>query len=72
LRTELLAKGVIELTKAYTIVQDLDFLRSNYNTKSFDSKSNAFRISSLYLIGLVPKPSHIEMTSRARVLNGTT
>jgi len=36
--TELLARGVNELKVAYMLVQDLDALRSNYNTKSFDSK----------------------------------
>ena len=40
LRTELLVRRVTELEKAYTIVQDLDFLRPNYNTRSFDSKSS--------------------------------
>ena len=46
LRTELLIRGVTELEKAYTIVQNLDFLRSNYNTMSFDSKLSASRTSS--------------------------
>jgi len=44
--TELLAREVIELAKTYTIIQDLDSLRSNYNTRSFDSKSSAFKTSS--------------------------
>jgi len=46
LRTELLVKGVTELEKAYTIVQDLDSLRFNYNARNFDSKSNVTRVSS--------------------------
>jgi len=46
LRTELLVRSVTELKAAYVLVQDLDSLRSNYNTKSFDSKSSAFRTSS--------------------------
>ena len=46
LRVELLARGVIHLEKAYTLVQDLDFLKSNYNTTSFDSKLSACWTSS--------------------------
>jgi len=42
----LLVVRVIELEKVYTIVQDLGSLRSNYNTRIFDSKSSAFRTSS--------------------------
>ena len=46
MRTELLVRGVTELEKTYTIVQDLDSLRSNYDTRSFDSKSSVTRTSS--------------------------
>ena len=46
MRTELLVRGVTELEKAYDIVQDLDSLRSNYNTRSFNSKSSVTRASS--------------------------
>jgi len=42
----LLVRGVTELEKANTIVQDLDSLRSNYNARSFDSKSSVTRASS--------------------------
>jgi len=35
--------GVTQLEKAYALVQDLDSLRSNYNIRSFDSKSSASR-----------------------------
>jgi len=38
--TELLIRGATEFEKAYTIVQDLDSLKCNYNTKSFDSNSS--------------------------------
>jgi len=46
MRTELLVRRVTELEKTYAIVQDLDSLRSNYNTRSFDSKSSVSRASS--------------------------
>ena len=48
LRTELLVRRVNELKVTYTIVQDLDSLRYNYNTKNFDSKSNVSRTSSFF------------------------
>ena len=57
LRTELLVRGVTELEKTYTIIQDLDSFRSNYNTKSFDSKSSVIRTSFLpSAISLAPNP----------------
>jgi len=43
LQTKLLVRGVTELEKACIIVQDLDSLRSNYNTRSFDSKWSVIR-----------------------------
>jgi len=46
LRTELLARGVTELKTAYALVQDLNSLKSNYNTRSFDLKSSALITSS--------------------------
>jgi len=46
LQTELLARDVTELKATYALVQDLYSLRSNYNIRSFDSKSSAFRTSS--------------------------
>jgi len=45
LRTKLIVRGITESDKADTIVQDLDSLRSNYNTRSFDSKLSVFRTS---------------------------
>jgi len=72
LPTKLLAKGVTKLAKAYTTVHDLDSLRSNYNTRSFDSKSSAFRTSSSQFNRPSIQTPHIGMTSRIRVLNGTT
>ena len=43
MQTELLGRGVNELEVAYALIQDLNFLRSNYNTRGFDSKSSVFR-----------------------------
>ena len=73
LQTKPLARGVTELKAAYTLVQDLNSLRSNYNTKSFDLKSSTFRTSSSSQFNKRSTQNpHIWMTSRTRVLNGTT
>ena len=48
MRAELLLRGVTKLEKAYTIVQYLDSLRSNYNIKSFKSNSSVTKTSSSF------------------------
>ena len=63
-RTELLARRVTELEKAYTIVHDLDSLRFNYNTRSFDSKSSMSGLPHLpSSVSLTPNPPLERMTS---------
>ena len=56
-RTKLLARGIIELEKAYELVKDVDSVRINHTFKSHDYRASVYR--SFYLpnsIGLVPKP----------------
>ena len=73
LRTELLGKGVNELEAAYALLQNLDFARTNHPSKVMIIKHQCLDLPNLpNPIGLVPKPLHIWMTSRVRVLNGTT
>jgi len=70
--TELLVRGVNELEATYTLVQDLDSVRTNHTFKSHDYRASCLDIPHLpNPIGLVPNPFHIGMTLRARVLNGT-
>ena len=65
MRTKLLVRGVAELGKDYTIVPDLDSLRSNYNTRSFDSKSSVIRTPFLLSsISLAPNPPLERTTSK--------
>ena len=67
LRTELLARGVNKLEVAYTLAQDLDSLRSNYNTRSFDSKSSVSGTSFPSSISLAPHPPPERILSRTKI-----
>ena len=71
LQIELLARGVIEIAKAYTIVQDLYSFWSNCKLGVLIQNQLHLEPPLQSLISLVPKLPHIGMTSRARVLNGT-
>jgi len=65
LRIELLVRGVTKLKKVYTIDQDLDSLRSNYNIRSFNSKSSVSRISSSSQFNKsAPNPTFKRTTSK--------
>ena len=68
LRTELLARGVIELEKAYALVQDLDVITSNHAFRSHDQRAPVYRPStSTKPNRSSTHPPHIEMT----LLKGT-
>jgi len=57
----------------YTLVQDLNSLRSSYNTRVLIQNRMCLEVPPLpSSIDLVPKTPHIRMTSRERVLNKTT
>ena len=60
LRIELLARGVNELETAYALVQDVDFARTSYTSKSHNYMISVFRPPSSSLLNRFrPKPLHI-------------
>ena len=73
LRTELLVRGVNELELAYALVQDLDFVWISHTSKNHDYRNSMSRPSPYFQLNRSSTQSlHIGMTSRVRVLNGTT
>jgi len=73
LRTELLVRGITELKATHVLVQDLDSLGLITTLGVLIQNQMRLELHPLNSsIGLIPKISHIGMTSRTRVLNGTT